>query len=189
MVEPPGAGDTKDRVMTHIPFNFASQATHPFLRTLDDVKRIALATDGLGQLAILKGYGAEGHDSAHPDYGGNYNTRAGGLDDLNTLLRKGKAWNTTFGVHVNATESYPEANAFNETLVDKNAKGWNWLNQSYYINQRRDLASGDIVRRFQQLRDETDPNLSFLYIDVYYSTGWLADGLTRQPTAAPRTRA
>ena len=180
MVEPPGAGDTKDRVMTHIPFNFASQATHPFLRTLDDVKRIALATDGLGQLAILKGYGAEGHDSAHPDYGGNYNTRAGGLDDLNTLLRKGKAWNTTFGVHVNATESYPEANAFNETLVDKNAKGWNWLNQSYYINQRRDLASGDIVRRFQQLRDETDPNLSFLYIDVYYSTGWLADGLTRQ---------
>ncbi|MET9315295.1 endo-alpha-N-acetylgalactosaminidase family protein [Kribbella sp. NPDC003505] len=180
MTEPNGGDQVKNRVVTHIPFNFASQATHPFLRTLDDVKRISLATDGLGQLAILKGYGAEGHDSAHPDYGGNYNTRAGGLTDLNTLLTQGKSWNAAFGVHVNATESYPEANAFSEELIDKNAKGWNWLNQSYYIKQRPDLASGNIVKRFQQLRDETDKNLQELYIDVYYQSGWLADGLTRQ---------
>lgn len=180
MTKPKGGELTKDRVITHIPFNFASQATHPFLRTLDDVKRISLATDGLGQLAVLKGYGSEGHDSAHPDYGGNYNVRAGGLKDLNTLLAKGKEWNAAFGVHVNATESYPEANAFNEDLVDKSAKGWNWLNQSYYIKQRPDLASGNIVKRFQQLRDETDKNLQSLYIDVYYQSGWLADSLTRQ---------
>jgi endo-alpha-N-acetylgalactosaminidase len=180
MTEPNGGELVKDRVITHIPFNFASQATHPFLRTLDDVKRISLATDGLGQMAILKGYGSEGHDSAHPDYGGNYNTRAGGLADLNTLLRQGKSWNAAFGVHVNATESYPEANAFSEELVDKNARGWNWLNQSYYIKQRPDLASGNIVKRFQQLRDETDKNLQQLYIDVYYQSGWLADGLSRQ---------
>ncbi len=180
MTEPKGGEQVKDRVITHIPFNFASQATHPFLRTLDDVKRISLATDGLGQLAVLKGYGSEGHDSAHPDYGGNYNVRAGGLADLNTLLKKGKAYNTAFGVHVNATESYPEANAFSEDLVDKTSKGWNWLNQSYYIKQRPDLASGNIIKRFQQLRDETDQNLQALYIDVYYQSGWLADGLSRQ---------
>ncbi|MFF0344494.1 endo-alpha-N-acetylgalactosaminidase family protein [Kribbella sp. NPDC004875] len=180
MTEPNGGDQVRDRVVTHIPFNFASQATHPFLRTLDDVKRISLSTDGLGQMAILKGYGAEGHDSAHPDYGGNYNTRAGGLTDLNTLLKQGKSWNAAFGVHVNATESYPEANAFSEDLVDKFSKGWNWLNQSYYIKQRPDLASGNIVKRFQQLRDETDKNLQELYIDVYYQSGWLADGLTRQ---------
>ncbi|GAA0594459.1 endo-alpha-N-acetylgalactosaminidase family protein [Kribbella sandramycini] len=180
MTEPQGGDEVKNRVITHIPFNFASQATHPFLRTLDDVKRISLATDNLGQMAILKGYGSEGHDSAHPDYGGNYNQRAGGLTDLNKLLAKGKSWNTSFGVHVNATESYPEANAFSEDLVDKTAKGWNWLNQSYYIKQRPDLASGNIVNRFQQLRDETDENLKQLYIDVYYQSGWLADGLTRQ---------
>lgn len=180
MTEPKGGDQVKNRVVTHIPFNFASQATHPFLRTLDDVKRISLATDGLGQMAVLKGYGSEGHDSAHPDYGGNYNVRAGGLTDLNTLLKKGKEYNAAFGVHVNATESYPEANAFSEDLVDKNSKGWNWLNQSYYIKQRPDLASGNIVKRFQQLRDETDENLQELYIDVYYQSGWLADGLTRQ---------
>ncbi|MER7001004.1 endo-alpha-N-acetylgalactosaminidase family protein [Streptomyces sp. NPDC000410] len=174
-IKAPGGDETPGRVVTHIPFNFASQATHPFLRTLDDVKRISLATDGLGQLAVLKGYGSEGHDSAHPDYGGNYNKRAGGLGDLNKLLREGGKWGATFGVHVNATESYPEARNFSETLVDKTRPGWNWLNQSYYIDQRRDVNSGDLARRFQQLRDETDPNLSFLYIDVYYSHGWIAD--------------
>ncbi|MFF3291435.1 endo-alpha-N-acetylgalactosaminidase family protein [Streptomyces sp. NPDC003023] len=174
-VTAPGSEDTPDRVITHIPFNFASQATHPFLRTLDDVKRISLATDGLGQLAVLKGYGSEGHDSAHPDYGGNYNKRAGGLTDLNKLLEAGEKWGASFGVHVNATESYPEAKAFDEELVDRTKPGWNWLNQSYYIDQRRDINSGDLARRFQQLRDETHPNLDFLYIDVYYTHGWIAD--------------
>ncbi|MFF4169231.1 endo-alpha-N-acetylgalactosaminidase family protein [Streptomyces sp. NPDC001744] len=178
-IKAPGSERTPDRVVAHIPFNFASQATHPFLRTLDDVKRISLATDGLGQFALLKGYGSEGHDSAHPDYGGNYNKRAGGLADLNTLLREGKKWNAGFGVHVNATEAYPEAKNFSETLVDKTRPGWNWLNQSYYIDQRRDINSGDLARRFQQLRDETDPNLSTLYIDVYYTHGWIADKTMR----------
>ncbi|MFI0922341.1 endo-alpha-N-acetylgalactosaminidase family protein [Streptomyces sp. NPDC021012] len=174
-IKAPGSDRTPDRVVAHIPFNFASQATHPFLRTLDDVKRISLSTDGLGQFALLKGYASEGHDSAHPDYGGNYNKRAGGLADLNTLLREGRKWGAGFGVHVNATESYPEAHNFSETLVDKTKPGWDWLGQSYYIDQRRDINSGDLARRFKQLRDETDPNLSMLYIDVYYTHGWIAD--------------
>ncbi|MFE0134203.1 endo-alpha-N-acetylgalactosaminidase family protein [Streptomyces sp. NPDC059037] len=174
-IRPKGGEGTPDRVISHIPFNFGSQAQHPFLRTLDDVKRVSLATDGLGQQAILKGYASEGHDSAHPDYGGNYNQRAGGLKDLNKLLKEGKKWGATFGVHVNATEAYPEANAFDEKLVDKTKPGWNWLNQSYYIDQRRDINSGDLARRFQQLRDETDPNLSLIYMDVYYTHGWIAE--------------
>ncbi|KQX47499.1 MULTISPECIES: endo-alpha-N-acetylgalactosaminidase family protein [unclassified Streptomyces] len=178
-IKAPGSEETPDRVVAHIPFNFASQATHPFLRTLDDVKRISLSTDGLGQFALLKGYGSEGHDSAHPDYGGNYNKRAGGLADLNVLLKEGRKWGADFGVHVNATESYPEAKNFSETLVDRAKPGWNWLNQSYYIDQRRDINSGDLARRFQQLRDETDPNLSTLYIDVYYTHGWIADETMR----------
>ncbi len=178
-IKAPGSEGTPDRVVAHIPFNFASQATHPFLRTLDDVKRISLSTDGLGQFALLKGYGSEGHDSAHPDYGGNYNKRAGGLADLNVLLKEGRKWGADFGVHVNATESYPEAKNFSEALVDKTKPGWNWLNQSYYIDQRRDINSGDLARRFQQLRDETDRNLSTLYVDVYYTHGWIADETTR----------
>ncbi|MEV8564166.1 endo-alpha-N-acetylgalactosaminidase family protein [Streptomyces sp. NPDC051322] len=177
MVTPLGADETHLRVVPHIPFNFASQATNPFLATLDHVKRISLATDGLRQYTLLKGYQSEGHDSAHPDYAGNYNKRAGGLDDLNTLVREGRKWNSDFGVHVNATESYPVAHAFSEKLVDKNDKQWDWLDQSYRIDARRDLVSGDIIKRFQDLRDDTDPALNMIYPDVFRESGWNSDRL------------
>ncbi|MFC8830652.1 endo-alpha-N-acetylgalactosaminidase family protein [Streptomyces sp. NPDC057137] len=179
MVTPLGADEQHLRVVPHIPFNFASQATNPFLATLDQVKRISLATDGLRQYTLLKGYQSEGHDSAHPDYAGNHNTRAGGLADLNTLLKEGAKWHSDFGVHVNATESYPVANAFSETLVDKTDEQWDWLDQSYRIDARRDLVSGDIVKRFQDLRDETHPALNTLYIDVFRESGWNSDRLQR----------
>ncbi|WP_411140788.1 endo-alpha-N-acetylgalactosaminidase family protein [Streptomyces sp. x-80] len=179
MVMPPGAGEQHLRVVPHIPFNFASQATNPFLATLDNIKRIALATDGLRQFTLLKGYQSEGHDSAHPDYGGNYNERAGGLRDLNTLLRAGKKWQSDFAVHVNATESYPVAHAFSDTLVNRNDEQWDWLDQSYRIDPRRDLVSGDIARRFRQLREETDPALDTVYIDVFRESGWNSDRLQR----------
>ncbi|MET9863915.1 endo-alpha-N-acetylgalactosaminidase family protein [Streptomyces smyrnaeus] len=179
MVEPRGADEQHLRVVPHIPFNFASQATNPFLTTLDHVKRIHLATDGLRQFTLLKGYQSEGHDSAHPDYAGNYNKRAGGLADLNTLLRNGKRWNCDFAVHVNATESYPVAHAFSETLVDKTDEQWDWLDQSYRIDQRRDLVSGDIAARFRKLREDTDEGLNCLYIDVFRESGWTSDRLQR----------
>ncbi|GLZ76354.1 hypothetical protein Afil01_11610 [Actinorhabdospora filicis] len=175
-----GAANTPYRVVPRIPFNIASLATHPFGKTLDDTKRIALATDGLGQFVLLKGYQSEGHDAAHADYGGNYNTRAGGLGELNTLLEEGRAYNAEFGVHVNATEAYPEAHSFSEQMVDPSAKGWAWMDQSYYIDQRRDLTTGAVMDRFDQLFAETNHNLSFVYIDVYYSQGWLADSLSRR---------
>ncbi|MFI6122730.1 endo-alpha-N-acetylgalactosaminidase family protein [Streptomyces sp. NPDC051064] len=179
MVDPLGAEEQHLRVVPHIPFNFASQATNPFLVTLDNVKRISLATDGLRQYTLLKGYQSEGHDSAHPDYAGNHNERAGGLKDLNTLVREGRRWGSDFGVHVNATESYPVAHAFSETLVDKSNEQWDWLDQSYRIDQRRDLVSGDIIKRFQDLRDATDPALNMLYIDVFRESGWTSDRLQR----------
>ncbi len=172
---------TPDNVITHIPFNFASQATHPFLRTLDDVKRISLATDGLGQVAMLKGYTSEGHDSANTDYGNNFNSRAGGLEDLNKLVKEGKDWNASFGVHINATEIYPEAKSFSEDLLraDKGL-GWNWLDQSYYMNQREDINSGKLAQRIKELREATDKNLDFVYVDVYYEFGWLAERLQQE---------
>lgn len=174
----PNKGDqTPNIVITHIPFNFASQATHPFLRTLDDVKRIALNTDGLGQVAMLKGYTSEGHDSANTDYGDNFNERAGGLDELNDAVEAGKKWNASFGVHINATEIYPEANSFSDELANENARGWNWLDQSYYMDQRYDRVSGELDKRIGQLAEATHDNLDFVYVDVYYEHGWLAKTL------------
>ncbi|MDY3678081.1 MAG: endo-alpha-N-acetylgalactosaminidase family protein [Actinomyces urogenitalis] len=167
-------------VITHIPFNFASQATHPFQRTADDVKRVSLATDGLGQRVMLKGYGAEGHDSAHVDYANNINNRAGGEDGLKTLLKATEDVNAIYGVHVNATEAYGESQDFG-TLPFTGGRGWNWLGQSYYLNLHQDLGSGAIVKRFQDFRDEFPledyPNFRWIYLDVYYGSGWTADRL------------
>ncbi|WP_193105113.1 endo-alpha-N-acetylgalactosaminidase family protein [Brachybacterium sp. FME24] len=185
-VEAPIAGaekvkDVKDTVITRIPFNIVSQATHPFLRTLDDTKRVSLATEGLGQSVMLKGYQAEGHDSAHPDYAGHYNERAGGLEDLNTLAAAGEDWNATFGVHVNATESYSEAHAFDEDLLKTPiTPAWGWMNQSYAIDGPKDLGTGKVLERFQQLRDEAPENLTFLYMDVYYPNGWEGQRLAQE---------
>ncbi|MET7857745.1 endo-alpha-N-acetylgalactosaminidase family protein [Streptomyces sp. NPDC005318] len=177
---PIGADTQHLRVVPHIPYLNSSAAENAFLFVLDHVKRIALATDFLGQYTLLKGYQGEGHDCAHPDYAGHYNERAGGLADLNTLFREGRTWNSDFSVHVNCTESYPEAHAFSEELVDKNVLGWDGKDQSYRIRARRDLTSGDNARRFQQLRDETDRGLNMLYIDVFRESGWTSDRLQRE---------
>jgi endo-alpha-N-acetylgalactosaminidase len=178
--KPKGWEDVKNRVVQDIPFNFASQATNPFLRTLDDVKHIALATDGLGQYSLLKGFTSEGHDSANTDFGNNFNERAGGVKDMNTLLKQAKDYGATFSVHMNNTEAYPESKAFSDTFVKQPLqKGWNWLEQSYYIDQRRDVLSGDQNKRIADLDAATDDNLTANYIDVYYESGWVGERLQR----------
>ncbi|GJF25689.1 endo-alpha-N-acetylgalactosaminidase family protein [Streptomyces sp. HO565] len=173
---PLGADRVPERVVQRIPFNFASQATNPFLKTLDNTKRISMATDNLGQWVLEKGYASEGHDSAHPDYGGNENVRAGGLKDLNRLTGTGAGYNADFAVHVNATEAYAQAKTFSEELVAGQPNGWDWLNQAYHIDQRKDLGTGAVLDRFARLRKEA-PQIRTVYIDAYYSSGWLADGL------------
>ncbi|MYS49972.1 hypothetical protein GTW46_07810, partial [Streptomyces sp. SID6013] len=47
MRSPLGAERVPERVVQRIPFNFAGQATNPFLKTLDNTKRISMATDNL----------------------------------------------------------------------------------------------------------------------------------------------
>lgn len=179
MTQPLGADRVPERVVQHIPFNFASEATNPFLKTLDNVKRISQSTDDLGQWVLEKGYANEGHDSGHPDYGGDYNTRAGGLADLNTLAAKGAGYNADLAVHVNVTEAYPQAKSFSEGMISGQVNGWDWLNQSYHIDQRKDLGTGAILDRFAELRKEA-PGIKTVYIDAYYSSGWLADQLATQ---------
>ncbi|MFC6706461.1 endo-alpha-N-acetylgalactosaminidase family protein [Flexivirga alba] len=178
MTRPLGADRVAERVAQHIPFNFASQATNPFLKTLDNVKRISMNTDDLGQWVLEKGYANEGHDSGHPDYGGDYNARAGGLADLNKLASGGSKYNADLAVHVNVTEAYPQAKSFSDVLVQGQVNGWDWLNQSYHIDQRHDLGTAAVLDRFRELRREA-PGIKTVYIDAYYSSGWIADGLAK----------
>lgn len=163
--------EVPDIVAYRIAMNFGGQAQNPFLTTLDNVKRVALHTDGLGQGVLLKGYANEGHDSGHPDYG-DIGARIGGAEDMNTMMEKGAAYGAKFGVHVNASEMYPEAKGFNEDLVRRYSNGnmrygWNWIDQGIGIDGIYDLASGEREQRFQDLKDQVGDNLDFIYVDVW----------------------
>ena len=169
--EPYGADMLRNSYAT-ITMNFASCAQYPFLRQLDNLKKFYLATDGFGQMIELKGYQSEGHDSGHPDYGGNYNKRAGGRQDLALLAREAKKYNAAIGVHINHSESYPEARAYNDRIVT-DMPAWSWLDQSYFINKEADMLDGTFESRLKQLKTDI-PNLSFIYLDTYREYRWLA---------------
>jgi endo-alpha-N-acetylgalactosaminidase len=57
---------------------------------------------------------------------------------MNLLANKANEYNADIGVHINGTESYPEALQFSESLVVKEKLGWDWLDQSYQIDKRND---------------------------------------------------
>ncbi len=171
MSNPRGVERTPNRVAQHICFNFASAAGNPFLRALDNVKRVYYITDGLGQLILHKGYQSEGHDSAHSDFAGNIGRRMGGAKDMNIMVDEGAKWKAEFGVHLNCTESYPEAKSFSEDFANPKKRGWGWLDQSYYIYHRKDLTSGNFATRINDLKKEV-PGLAFIYMDVYFGDGW-----------------
>ncbi|WP_236284300.1 endo-alpha-N-acetylgalactosaminidase family protein [Paenibacillus allorhizoplanae] len=182
METPKGSDRIPDLVVQRIPFNFASQATNPFLQTLDETKRINLNTDGLGQFIELKGYQQEGHDSAHPDYGNNIGIRQGGTTDLNTLVNIGHEYGGYFGVHISATGALPEAKHFSDTLVDPNKPGWDWLDASYDFNKaqmRSEASTGARNNRLQELKTAV-PNLDFIYADAWFENGWNGVKLARE---------
>ena len=162
--EPYGVEEMRNANAT-ITMNFASEGQYPFLRQLDNIKKVYYLTDGFGQMVELKGYQSEGHDSAHPDYAGHYNRRAGGLGDLRILIEQAKKYNARIGLHINHSESYPEAHAFNDTIVTR-IPGWQWLDRAYLMNKEADHLNGSFARRLDALHRDL-PGLSFIYLDTY----------------------
>ena len=158
----------KDMVNYRIVMNFESAASNPFLVTADNVKKVYLATDGLPQALLLKGYGNEGHDSANSEYA-DVGERLGGIDDFQDLIEIAHKYNTEVGIHVNAQEAYPEARSFIEAMIsgptgNLNGNGWGWLDQSVVINKLWDLSSDARLKRFVQLYDRIN-GTNFLSLD------------------------
>ena len=170
MNNPKGAESVPDLVAYRIAMNFASQAQNPFLMTLDGIKKINLHTDGLGQSILLKGYGSEGHDSGHLNYA-DIGKRIGGVEDFKKLLAKSKEYGAKIGIHVNASETYPESKYFSEAILRRNSDGtymygWNWLDQGINIDAEYDLAHGRLDR-WKELREKLGADLDFIYVDVW----------------------
>ena len=156
----------------HLGKTEGSQTNYTFLRWLDLLKKVWLYTDGFGQVFQIKGYQSEGHDSAHPDYGNNFNKRAGGFKDLQTLFRSARLHHVDICLHINHSESYPEAKSFDPEIVS-GIPGWRWWDQSYFIKRKPDILNGTFKRRLYQLHD-TLPELNTVYIDTYREERWIA---------------
>ena len=163
--------EVRDIIGTRVVMNFGSQAQNPFLTTLDNIKRVYLNTDGLGQGVLLKGYQSEGHDSGHPDYD-NIGSRMGGVSDFNTLLTEGKKLNAYFGLHINAGEFYPESKAFKTEAMLRDtsgnlAYGWQWIDQAVTLNSLRDMATGERASRLSSLKNIVGNRVDFIYVDIW----------------------
>ena len=176
MPRPFGAEIVRREVADQIAMDFASLAQQPFLRILDEIKKSSLMTDGIGQRVLIKGFTAEGHDSANTDYGGHYNERAGGLKDLTFLLDQAGKYHTRVGIHINATEVYPEAHRYQREILDLDPNGnpkggWAWLDFSHLIDKRKDTLTGNLYRELEHMRRDL-PKLDFIYLDVYGESGW-----------------
>ncbi|MSS77448.1 YSIRK signal domain/LPXTG anchor domain surface protein [Anaerococcus sp. WCA-380-WT-2B] len=170
MNNPMGHEYVKDLVGQRIAMNFGSQAQNPFLTSIDGIKKVYLNTDGLGQMVLLKGYGSEGHDSGHLNYA-DIGKRMGGAEDFNKLLELGKKYGARIGIHVNASETYPESKYFTPDRLRKDrngnfAYGWNWLDQGINIDAAYDLAYGRF-NRFEDLKKIVGDRLDFIYVDVW----------------------
>jgi endo-alpha-N-acetylgalactosaminidase len=176
--KPYGSEFVKTTVGENIAMNFASGAQQPFLKILDEVKKGYLATDGLGQSVVIKGFSSEGHDSANTDYGGHFNTRAGGLKEFNILLEHAREYNARIGIHINASEVYPEAQRYHPDILLKQANGnlvggWSWLDHAILIDKVKDTTSGRLFAALDQMKREI-PKLDFVYVDTYWTSGWVA---------------
>ncbi|MEV4970499.1 endo-alpha-N-acetylgalactosaminidase family protein [Streptomyces scopuliridis] len=168
--KPKGGEDVANTPVSYISMNFMSGAQNPFLRALDNVKKGYLATDGLGQSIQLKGYGGEGHDSAHPDYAGHYNNRAGGLKDLNTLANSAEKYGAKIGVHLSQEGQLLESKAFRWDRLNSTKPCYFWSDAHYCFDKSKDL-SGPHAERVKQLKKEV-PGLDFVYNDAFFGEDW-----------------
>lgn len=170
--------DLVDNATSMVAMNVGSVAQFPFTRILDDIKKFANATDDFQQLVVLKGYQGEGHDANHPDYA-YFNQRAGGQTDYATLVAKAREHNATIGVHINHTETYPEARQYFKLAT--NFGGWSWYDDAKLLKRENDIldtSPDGVFSRLEALK-AAGPQLGFIYVDVYFDRGWPAYQLNK----------
>lgn len=162
-------GDRAARSFFHVGYNFASGAQQPFLKVLDNFKRLSNYMDGFDQALNLKGYANEGHDSGHCDFD-DINKRAGGADDMNILIEEGVKTGDILGVHINHRETYPEAKSFSDKIASS-FNGWAWMDQSKRLRRDADILMGGMDERLDKLFEQT-PDLDYIYVDAYGEDRW-----------------
>ena len=161
----PGSDRLQDSFV-HIAMNFASGAQQPFLRIGDNLKKVYLATDGFGQMLIIKGYNSEGHDSGHSE-ASDVNMRAGGAKDFQTLAENAKNYNAYVGGHVNVSNMFPEAETWDPRYAAADNHTWGgWLDNGCDIKRENFISDGLMDKEFNELSEQV-PDMGLAYLDTF----------------------
>ena len=156
-----------------IAMNMSSQASHPFLRVLDNAKAFSYLTDGFGMKIMNKGYQAGGHDDSHGDYE-FVGIQQDGVVGFNYLINEGLKYGIKNGVHINMTEFALDSRAAKENIMlnmntDSGLRpNWCWFDQAYLVDKGADVDTGSLKARLDAF-EAAVPNLDFAYVDVYQS--------------------
>ena len=162
-------GDTMADSFIHVGYNFASGAQQPFLKVADNMKRLSNMIDGFDQILIFKGYANEGHDSGHSDYD-DINHRAGDAEDMQKAAEIMQGINSIMGIHINHSESYPEAKMYNDQTMSV-YNGWAWMDQSKRLRRDVDILNGGMDARLNSMFEQV-PGIGFVYVDTYGDDRW-----------------
>ena len=185
-----GMDEIPDAVVQRLVFPQSGEGNYPYLASLDETKRVYLATDGLGQM-ILNKYHNEG---TWADLG-HYDDALGGYKDFKYYVDEAtEKYNSWVGVHTNFTEIFAKARAFRPEKISMEADGItpvgagftaynHWLQQVYQPDIRFDALSLERQEDLVNFKNAV-PNLGFVYSDVFSGGGWKARRLAEDYKAA-----
>lgn len=190
-MEIPLGGEEIKNYVPYIMANSASQVQSDFNYSADMIKKLYNLYDGFGQMQLQKGYQAEGHDDAHNDAGGHIGIRQGGVEGFRDLLKVANEYNTKVGVHVNIDEMmldafYPKFDHFVGSSTGSLSKNWGWYDQAFFVDETKDLLSGELKKRFDMLKEDTtlegdsESSLGWVYVDIYGVQGGKANWHSKQ---------
>ena len=90
------------------------------------------------------------------------------------MLSEAEKYNAQIGIHVNRTDTYPEAPQYGKLAASLPA--WDWYDSSKGIireNDDLDTSENGLDGRFSQLYDkDTQGKIDTTYVDVFFGTRW-----------------
>ncbi len=150
----------------------SSLDAYTFMESLDETKRVFLATDGLKQIVLHKVFNyADWGDFTH------YAENMGGFEDFKKFVDIATTqYNSYVGVHTNFTEVFAKSKNFRPETIEPGNGGYGgfgyWFHQCYTPDKIFEAITKERRDRLVGLK-ESIPNLGFLYSDVFSESGLL----------------
>lgn len=185
-----GMENIPDAVVQRLVFPQAGEGNYPYLASLDETKKVFLATDGLGQLVLNK-YHNEGNWADL----GYYDDKLGGYKDFKKYVDEAaNNYNSWVGVHTNFTEIYGKARSFRPEKIMMQSDGitpvgggytayGHWLQQVYIPDVQFNALTLERQKDLVGFK-EAVPSLGFVYSDVFSGGGWKGRRLAEDYKAA-----